>query len=152
MIEKWMRPTLLPSRMLVTSWRACRKPWRTPLATLGCSQENSPREPKGCITHTHSVCILCAGQEVLNCYIWCTIHNGCILVSAFIMSLSSCCWLLSRNGSFVSWSWLWIENVKLPGFGSILYLFPPSKNHLVFKNRFPMSELSEETQFLLSSL
>lgn len=45
---------LLLSRMLETSWRVYRRPWRTHWATLGCSQEKSPREPKGCITHRHT--------------------------------------------------------------------------------------------------
>lgn len=40
------------SRTLGTSWRVYRRPWRTRSATPGCSQEKSPREPKGC-THTH---------------------------------------------------------------------------------------------------
>lgn len=58
---------VLPCRMLETSWRACRRPWRAPSATPACSQENSPREPKGWFSFCNTVFPFCMSGRQWVC-------------------------------------------------------------------------------------
>lgn len=58
---------VLPCRMLETSWRACRRPWRAPSATPACSQEKSPREPKGWFSFCNTVFPFCMSGRQWVC-------------------------------------------------------------------------------------
>lgn len=58
---------VLPCRMLETSWRAYRRPWRAPSATPACSQEKSPREPKGWFSFCNTVFPFCMSGRQWVC-------------------------------------------------------------------------------------